>query len=187
VTTTQPTTTTVSVTQTETTTITTSQATVSCGSVITANTTLCADIGPCSGNGLIIGASNITLDCADATISGRTGSTNVGINITGQSGVAVKNCVITGFSYGILIANSSHDFINNNTAIENGVDGFYLNATSNSTTLFQNTANGNGNYGYYDLSAGSGTAGTANSYLEDECSGNTNGGSSPSGLGTPQP
>ncbi|MEN3315803.1 MAG: hypothetical protein V7605_2037, partial [Acidimicrobiaceae bacterium] len=37
-------------------------ATIHCGSVITASTTLQADVGPCPKDGLTITASNITLD-----------------------------------------------------------------------------------------------------------------------------
>ena len=39
---------------------------VACNTTITANTTLPANIGPCSGNGIIVGANGITLDCARA-------------------------------------------------------------------------------------------------------------------------
>lgn len=42
--------------------------TIVCGSTITASTTLNADIGPCSSNGLTVGANNIVLNCAGYTI-----------------------------------------------------------------------------------------------------------------------
>ncbi|MDP9419827.1 MAG: hypothetical protein M3P53_06730 [Actinomycetota bacterium] len=35
---------------------------VGCGAVITANVTLDADVGPCTGTGLIVGADNLTLN-----------------------------------------------------------------------------------------------------------------------------
>ena len=44
--------------------------TVQCGDTITKSITLTSDIGPCSGNGLIIGADNINLNCNGHTITG---------------------------------------------------------------------------------------------------------------------
>lgn len=332
---------------------------ISCGSVITRNTTLSENIGPCPGNGLIIGANNIILNCAGFTISGSASSDTfprageVGIDLVGKSGVAVKNCSVSGFNsdlylsasnantftgnsvegssadywlqfeafglnkssdntfarntffdnwrafyitssdHNIFIGNSgtapnvansgflnmfgsSHDtfvantanslsfgfimyqsndntfiannangndesfgvvssssntFIGNNAsdndfccsgvgfyiqagsddntlirntadgnpmygfwltgsdnniftgnkANNNGINGFYLTGVSDNNILTRNTANNNGLYGYYDASSGSGTAGTANFYKSDTCTGNS-GGSSPPGL-----
>ncbi len=87
-------------------------------------------------------------------------------------------------------ARASSNTLIGNTASSNQ-NGFYLNnyAFSNRTTdniLSGNSAEDNTSYGYYDLSSGSGTGGTANLYTGDECSGNGVGGSYPSGLGSPQ-
>ena len=45
-------------------------ATIHCGSVITTSTTLNADVGPCPTNGLIIAASNITLNLGGHSVIG---------------------------------------------------------------------------------------------------------------------
>jgi parallel beta-helix repeat protein len=221
---------------------------------------LSANIGICSGNGLVIGASHITFNCAGYAIIGNGSATGAGINLTGISRVTVENCSVTGFQYGIALSGSSNDTLTDNTANYNGkgfevktngihlsssntftgntadnnvkdgfefygsssnntltgntanndgIFGFSLTATYNTTftgntadsnyhsgfrlgplavdnTLSGNIANNNNQYGYWDYTTGSGTGGTANFYTGDECSGNGAGGSSPSGLGTPQ-
>ena len=76
---------------------------------------------------------------------------------------------------------TSSDILTENTANGNLI-GFDVFATSNNS-LTGNIANNNTKYGYYDSTAGSGTAGTANFYSGDECNGNGFQGSSPSGLG----
>ena len=116
----------------------------SCGDTITANTTLTANIGPCSGNGLTIGASNIVLNCAGYTIDS-TGSnfTNVGISLIGRTGVTVENCNVMGFQYGFqLTVSSSNNTLIGNTADSNEI-GFALSSSSRNT-LTANTANGEG-------------------------------------------
>jgi len=228
-----------------------------CGSIITTSSTLRANIGPCSEDGLIIGQSNITLNCAKHTIRG-TGTNNGewhGIYVlAGLTGVTIKNCIVSNFAYGFEFDASSsklagntatgnviwgfdlfsgnHNTVTNNTASYNNDEGFFIyqnsttltnnkafgntnegfriwyrssgnilsknTATSNGDSGFYNTngysigntlkgniANGN-NYGYYDLTDGSGTRGTGNSYRNDKCSTNILGGSYPTGLCTPQ-
>jgi parallel beta-helix repeat protein len=44
---------------------------VACGDVITQDTTLDGDVGPCPGNGILIAASNVTLDLNGHTLSGQ--------------------------------------------------------------------------------------------------------------------
>src|SRR5215210_9323889 len=43
---------------------------VGCGSLITTDTTLDSDVGPCVGDGLIVAADDITLDLGGHTVSG---------------------------------------------------------------------------------------------------------------------
>jgi len=82
---------------------------------------------------------------------------------------------------------SSNNTLAGNTANDTQIaSGFYLLA-SNDSTLSGNTANGNAKYGYYDTTAGLGTAGTANFYTNDISKGNGIRGSNPGGIGTPQP
>ena len=271
-----------------------------CGATITKPTILSANIGPCLMNGLIIGHSGITLNCAGHEITGGVGS-DVGIALNGMTRVTVENCRVTGFLYGFELTsatdnkliknvangngnfgfelyNSTGNTLTTNTADRNGFGGFAVNDSSTDAlvkntadrnpegfllfvdsgiALISNTANrnqydgfstvdssanilamnvagnnggpgfsisydsfnnklmlntGNGNtisgfdvdsfssanvfvlntansntmYGYRDFSTGSGTAGTANSYSLDECAVNLVGGSTPTGLCTPQ-
>ncbi len=88
---------------------------------------------------------------------------------------------------GFLLSSSSYNALIGNTANSNTVYGFALDSSTSSSKVTGNTANSNTQYGYYDPSAGLGTKGTANFYSHDICRGNGVAGSSPSGLGTPQP
>jgi|GEM_PF-2796137 parallel beta-helix repeat protein len=119
-----------------------------CGATITTDTVLSASIGPCSGNGLVMGAGGITLNCAGYAIKG--GGSGVGINLTGMARATVENCKVTGFQSGLLLNGSSSDALVGNTANSNAQQGFMLESSSNDT-LSSNTANGNGYFGFYLL------------------------------------
>lgn len=85
--------------------------TTGCGQVITANTTLTADIGPCPGDGVVIGADRITLNLNGHTISGVDGSDRVGqaagIRLYARKGVVIKGGrtpgTVRGFDAGIAL------------------------------------------------------------------------------------
>jgi len=83
----------------------------SCGDTITGDTELDADLLDCEGDGLIIGADNIVLDCAGHTISGYGGN---GIFLSSRNNVTIENCVMTGFQEGIRLESSSNSNIINN-------------------------------------------------------------------------
>ncbi|MFH1725407.1 MAG: NosD domain-containing protein [Elusimicrobiota bacterium] len=76
-------------------------ADVACGDTITADTALTADL-TCSGTGLTIGASDITLDCQGNRIDGD-GSGN-GVEMGAKERVTIKNCVINGFGTQVYVA-----------------------------------------------------------------------------------
>lgn len=79
-----------------------------CGSVITANTTLDADIGPCAGDGIIIGADNITLNLNGHHIFGTPGpgdGNQAGVRAPFRTGVSV-----VGNRRGSLPAGTIRDF-----------------------------------------------------------------------------
>ena len=184
-----------------------------CGTTITTNTTLTANIGPCLGTGLYIGKNGITLNCAGHTISG-SGSANVegGIGLYGITKATVKNCHVKGFGDGFYIYSSSSNTFSGNTANNNNVAGFQFAGTSGKNRLTGNTANSNGasgfslygsvsgniltkntansnggpvysGFGYYDSTKGSGTKGTANFYTSNECKLNTFEGAYPPNTG----
>lgn len=83
-----------------------------CGSVITANVTLTANIGPCNGPGLIAGASNITINLGGHQVSGAGAfSTSPGIDIEDYQGVTVENGAVTGFAAGVFINFGSNETV----------------------------------------------------------------------------
>jgi parallel beta-helix repeat protein len=124
-------------------------ASTGCGATITANTILSADIGPCSGNGLVMGANHIVLDCAGHTIIGTgTNLTSVGITLAGMTEATVKNCKVTGFEYGFQLDSSSSNTLKENAANGNENYGFVLSRSSNNNTLTGNTA-GQDSVGFY--------------------------------------
>lgn len=85
-----------------------------CGTTITSNTTLNHDVGPCPGDGLVIGASDITLDLNGHDVYGLEGvpqvtGDGVGIFIDGHNKVIVKDGHLTedsevrGFDAGVVM------------------------------------------------------------------------------------
>lgn len=82
-----------------------SAAPPSCGAVITRSTTLTADLVGCAGDGLVIGASRLTLDLGGHTLGG-SGNGSVGIRIAGHQDVKIVDGSIIGFDTGIAVADS---------------------------------------------------------------------------------
>jgi len=93
-----------------------------CGQMITANTTMKNDVGPCTGDGLVIQASNVRLNMNGHRVFGALGvgiqgaaGQNAGIHIknpgtlptpatsAGVSGVTVLNGEVNGFAVGVRI------------------------------------------------------------------------------------
>jgi uncharacterized repeat protein (TIGR01451 family) len=116
-----------------------------CGMVVTQTTTLSFDIGPCPGNGVVIGADNITVNLNGHKITGTgTGSgfstdpgDTVGVVLRQRVGVTVSGGSVSGFDAGVVIVAGSkntvtgvniHDNIgNDNPARENlGRDDFVV-------------------------------------------------------------
>lgn len=90
-----------------------------CGTTIAADLMLNQSFR-CAGQGLTVGANNITVRLNGHTISGS--SSGVGIALTGRSGVRIKGPgIITGFRTGILVVDSLDIEIDDVSALENGV------------------------------------------------------------------
>jgi parallel beta-helix repeat protein len=79
----------------------------SCGATITANTTLHSDLTNCAGDGLVIGADNITLDLHGHTIDGDATSAvadpDAGIRLAGHHGVTLTGGTVQEFDTGVLL------------------------------------------------------------------------------------
>jgi hypothetical protein len=108
-----------------------SAVTLNCGDTVTSSVTLSNDVGPCTGNGLIIGADNVTLNLGGHTVSGSnttntTTNEQVGILIQGVRNVVVQNGTVTGFDAGVAITKGTknqvinvnvHDNINHSSLV----------------------------------------------------------------------
>lgn len=123
---------------------------VSCGQTITQNTTLDANIGPCS-RGLDIAANNVTLDLNGFTITGTPAAEdNAGVSVSDRTGVTVKNGSITQFDAGVGISGGSGNtvtgmnlFANRGTrATEFGEGVNLFNTTGNTVSYNRITNNG---------------------------------------------
>lgn len=99
---------------------------IRCGTVITEDTTLTHDVGPCNKGGLVVGADGITLDLGGFRVFGRDNrqKDGIGILLPGRSGVTVRNGVVTFFDAGVAIQGGSG----------NTVDGILANRNVGSTT-----------------------------------------------------
>ncbi len=76
------------------------QAAPTCGATITTDTKLTSDLTNCPGDGLVIGADNVTLDLGRRTLGG---SGAAGIRLAGRRGVRIKGGTIQGFATGIVL------------------------------------------------------------------------------------
>ncbi len=129
------------------------------------------------------------------TIRGNTASNNniIGIFIRDADNNIIENNKANdnnGFEGIRLRESADNNVIMNNMATGNNQDGFAVISSvssSNNNEFVENDSSNNGGYGFLDETEDSGTAGTANTYTNNTCSDNDLGGSSPTGLCTPQP
>ncbi|GAA1737868.1 right-handed parallel beta-helix repeat-containing protein [Nonomuraea bangladeshensis] len=92
------------------------ETTVACGQVITKSIKLANDLHNCPGNGLEVGAANITIDLNGHTIDGSgilrpfsgIDNSQAGSRPTGYSGVTIKNGTLTDFGTGVTLANGAN-------------------------------------------------------------------------------
>ncbi len=79
-----------------------------CGETITKSTRLDTNIIDCPNDGLIVGASNITIDLGGNTVGGRKTDNSAGIrNGRGYTGVTIRGGTIRGFDTGLIVAGRS--------------------------------------------------------------------------------
>lgn len=96
---------------------------IACGAVITQDTTLTDDVGPCPGEGVVIAADGVTLDLNGHTLRGnpeaRRGNDKVGIRLQGVTGVTVRNGTVAGFDAGVAIMGGASNTVRGVTARDN--------------------------------------------------------------------
>jgi parallel beta-helix repeat protein len=79
---------------------------VACGQLVTVSITLDSDLN-CTGDGLVVGASGITINLHGNTIDGDDGAGDVGIDNTGGfDGVTIANGTLTDFAPGVRLVST---------------------------------------------------------------------------------
>ncbi|MCA1683931.1 MAG: right-handed parallel beta-helix repeat-containing protein, partial [Actinobacteria bacterium] len=126
-----------------------------CGRVISQSTTLDHDIGPCYGDGVRIGADNVTLDLNGKRIYGFADPSDgnaAGVGLSNRSGVQVKNGTVSGFDAGVVISGGASNTLTGLTVKDNiGPDtvettlgdGIFIEASA-SNKVVGNTISNNG-------------------------------------------
>lgn len=98
--------------------------------VVSESAEFCSDVYFLEG-GIIIDASNITLDCAGAVLNSVSGK--VGISVQNVENVTVKRCRIVHFDYGFLVWNSTRVLLEDNHLIRNNVGASFISSTASAT------------------------------------------------------
>ena len=123
-----------------------------CGATITANTTLHADLTNCVGDGLVIGADNITLDLRGHTIDGdatpATTDPDAGIKLAGHHGVTLTGGTVQEFDTGVLLDGAPSNSLRRLTVLRSdpgrGID---LENHSDGNRIEDNTSSNNARSG----------------------------------------
>jgi parallel beta-helix repeat protein len=119
---------------------------ISCGDVLTADTTLISDLLDCPGDGLIIGADGITVDLNDHEIHGTNSAGSVGIRNVDHDDVTIiangdfEGVNISGFGIGVLIDGARSNEVSGNLNVEG--DSYSIQLLDASGTLLRNNGTG---------------------------------------------
>jgi parallel beta-helix repeat protein len=116
---------------------------VSCGQTITQSTTLDSDLLGCQGDGIVIGADNITLDLGGHTISGN--NFNYGVYNDGHTGVVIENGTVRTFYNGVGLDEANGNVVQNVTGESNSAAAISV-YESNGNVIESNTSAGS-NFG----------------------------------------
>ncbi|MEM4247727.1 MAG: MopE-related protein, partial [Candidatus Nanoarchaeia archaeon] len=96
-----------------------------------------------------IQASDVVLDCQGFTIDGQDLGDTLGIYISSQTNVTIRNCPITDWDVGIFFTSVTYSFLENNTVSSNGYYGVYFSGAVDNNALIGNTFSNNGDIGLY--------------------------------------
>jgi hypothetical protein len=113
-----------------------------CGATVTTSVKVTNSLFGCPGNGLQVGASNITIDLDGNTLNGAGAAGTVGIDTNGHSHVTIRNARVSGFETGIYVFFGEGDMIRNTIVSGNASSGIFTLAPSR-TTIEASTAEGN--------------------------------------------
>ncbi len=93
---------------------------VTCGQTIMSRTVLDSDVGPCTGNGIIIGADGVSLDLNGHRVFGTSEfGEGAGILVFRKTGVTISNGTVSGFDGGVVIEGGSGNTVRNIVARDN--------------------------------------------------------------------
>ncbi|MCA1684124.1 MAG: DUF11 domain-containing protein, partial [Actinobacteria bacterium] len=116
-----------------------------CGQTISESTVLAADIGPCAGNGVIIGASDITFDLGGHRIFGFPGpgtGNDAGVRLPAKYRVTVRNGTVSEFDAGVVINKGRGNTITAMTITDNvGPDDAFNAELGDGIVVFDSPAN----------------------------------------------
>jgi parallel beta-helix repeat protein len=125
-----------------------SAASLECGAIITASTTLRADLADCPGDGLVIGADNITLDLNGHTLDGVKAPGSAGIRLAGHRGVTIVRGTAQEFGNGVLLDAADGNVLRRVTVRSSGARGVQLQNGSDGNWLEFDTSSDNGRSGF---------------------------------------
>ncbi len=113
---------------------------LTCNSIVTSSATMDEDLINCTGVGLHINASDITLDCAGYWIRFNESLSpmlyqDIGINVSNKENITIKNCNVEGFSQGLYFRHTHNFTIINNTVFNSSDYGFDLFQSSNNSFI----------------------------------------------------
>jgi parallel beta helix pectate lyase-like protein len=117
---------------------------VPCGTRVTSDFTLGADLLDCPGDGLVVAAGHITVDLGGHTVEGRNGQATAGVRVAGFNGVTVTGGFIRRFGKGILLSGSSDDHVTNNVVTDSFDEGIFTDAASARTQIEGDYVSGSG-------------------------------------------
>jgi parallel beta-helix repeat protein len=122
---------------------------VGCGDTITTDTKLDSDVGPCPGDGIVIGANNITLDLGGHVMSGDDSGLDHGVQneiLFGGffDGVVVKNGQIQDFGVGVRFQDSVGSSFTGLTVTSNDGTGVFLQSSPSGSIVRNSIANNPG-------------------------------------------
>ena len=119
--------------------------TIACGSVLTRNTSLKADVGPCAGDGIVIGADNVTLNLGGHRVFGTPGpgsGSQAGIRLPGRTRVRVVNGTVSDFDAGVFLNEGRSNLLANLTVRDNiGPDNAFTAELGDGIVLFDSASN----------------------------------------------
>ncbi|MEM0372475.1 MAG: right-handed parallel beta-helix repeat-containing protein, partial [archaeon] len=107
-----------------------------CGDIVTEDYTL-TDTLDCSmvgGTGLYIGADDITIECNENTIIGNSAPNTAGIRNEGYNNVAIQNCNIQNFHFGVYGADNINLSLSGNVIYYNIYGLYFINVSDSNIT-----------------------------------------------------